>query len=164
MDIKIPKTNDSWFNLVEARTDPEDADHFKRALEKDESFGTEFINATEKDCQAWAMEMQGRHNFIGQDLIAIADARSASDDTLLLQVYGRKPDAEDEREPWPQENDSWHNFRVDYREAYKVIASFDEGAYDEIYPVYFGHKQDLTDKRGVFDVTRAERMCSGEES
>ncbi|KAI1170209.1 hypothetical protein F4777DRAFT_584134 [Nemania sp. FL0916] len=165
MDVKIPGTDQSWFNLVETRADPENGDHFKRELKTDEEFGTEFIGASEKECQDWAMEMQGRHNFIGQDLIAIADARSASDDTLLMQFYGRKPDNDDtEREPWPQENDSWHSYRVDYREAHKVIASFDEGDFDAIYPVYFGRKEELTDENGVFDVARAESICSGKES
>jgi hypothetical protein len=35
------------------------------------------------------------------------------------------------------------------------------GPPDGVYPVYFGRKEDLTDERGVFNVTEATRLVRG---
>ncbi|CAJ2507897.1 Uu.00g090830.m01.CDS01 [Anthostomella pinea] len=178
MAVKLQGTDESLFNLVESRAGPRrDAEAqsqrqsqrcFKRALGQDEAFGAEFIGAPEHECQAWALEMQARHNFIEQDLIGIADARSARDGTLLIQFYGRAPGLEcgDDKGVFPRETETntWHGFRIDYREAERVSASLQFGASEVVYPVYFGRKEELTDERGVFDVARAERICGGEES
>jgi hypothetical protein len=48
-------------------------------LRDDETFDTDFIGASEEECQQWVKENGARVNFITHDLIAIADARSAKD-------------------------------------------------------------------------------------
>lgn len=166
MDVKVSGTEDSLFNLVESRAGPNgDEQGFKRALREADTFETDFIGASEQDCQAWAMEMQSRYNFIEQDLIGILDERSARDGTLLMQFYSREPGLDvGDQVMLPKENDTWHSFRIDYQHAEMVSASLQYGDFEVIYPVYFGRKEELTDAHGVFDVARAERICSGKES
>ena len=45
-----------------------------------------------------------------------------------------------------------------YEEADKVFTALSLGAFDIVYPVYFGPKDELTDERGVFDVAKAEEL------
>ncbi|KAF2963468.1 hypothetical protein GQX73_g10107 [Xylaria multiplex] len=166
MDVKLQGVDESLFNLVESRAGPRDSDRpFKRALREDEPFEAAFIGASESDCQAWALDMQARHNFIEQDLIGILDKRSASDETLLIQFYSRGPGMEiGDQGVFPKETDKWHDFRINYRDADALTSSLQFGASEIVYPVYFGRKEELTDERGVFDVSRAEKICMGEES
>jgi hypothetical protein len=78
------------FYLVESRDCPNNREGFKMELRDDETFQTEFIGATEQECQNWELEHQFQHNFIEQDIIAIAEARSATDNTVLVQFYSRE--------------------------------------------------------------------------
>jgi hypothetical protein len=66
-------------NLALARPIP----GFKYELTNDETFESEFIVASKLDCQRWALEQQSQNNLVEQDFIAIADARSARDNTLF---------------------------------------------------------------------------------
>jgi hypothetical protein len=45
-----------------------------------------------QECQNLALEHQFQHNFIEQDIIAIADTHSATDNTLSMQFYSRELD------------------------------------------------------------------------
>jgi hypothetical protein len=83
------------FLLVESRVCPTGAEGFKKGLGDDETFETEFIGASEEDCQRWVQE--NTRNFIVADLIAIADARTAKDGTILIQPYQQEfpPELED---------------------------------------------------------------------
>ncbi|KAI0183360.1 hypothetical protein EV127DRAFT_447384 [Xylaria flabelliformis] len=166
MNVKLQGSDESLFNLVESRDGPRNnASPFKRALGENEPFDAGFIGASERDCQAWALDMQARYNFIEQDLIGILDKRSASDETLLIQFYSRAPGVEIADEGvFPKETDKWHDFRIDYRDAEALTSSLQFGASDVVYPVYFGRKEELTNERGIFDVSRAEKICIGEES
>jgi hypothetical protein len=136
-------------------------------LKDDETFETDFIGASAQDCQQWALEKQVQANFIDYDLIAIADARSAGDDTLLLQYYSRE--LEEPLEFWefgvlPREHTTWYDFRIDYRGAASAVLHLTNyGPMDTIYPTYFGRKEELTDERGVFNVAKALRFVRGED-
>jgi hypothetical protein len=78
---------------------PDDPEGFKIELRDDETFQTEFIGATEQECQNWALEHQFQNPFIEQDIIAIADARSTTNNTISIQFYSRELDELDPHEP-----------------------------------------------------------------
>jgi hypothetical protein len=92
-----------------------------------------------------------------QDLFAIADARTAEDGTLSMQWYHEN---EGYHFPGygllPPKPDSWHDFRIDFREIPSLIAALLYIEPDVIYPTYLGQKERFTDERGVFSVTRAD--------
>lgn len=138
-------------------------------LKHDETFETDFIGASEQDCQKWALEKQFQVNFIEQEIIAIADARSARDDTLLMQFYARElghPEGPLEFPEFgvlPREHNTWYDFRIDYKGAAWVHAHLNFGPIDTVYPTYFGRKEELTDERGVFNVAKAKRLVRGED-
>ncbi|KAI1126525.1 hypothetical protein F5Y10DRAFT_267072 [Nemania abortiva] len=92
-----------------------------------------FIGASERDWQAWALDMQASYNFIERDLIGILDKRNASDETLLIQFYSREPGVEVAEEGiFPKVTDKWHDFRIDYRDAEVLTSSLQFGASDVI--------------------------------
>ena len=158
------------FYLVESHVCPSDREGFKTELKDDETFETDFIGASEQDCQKWVLEKSFQVNFIDQDILAIADARSARDDTLLIQYYAREMDPP---EPFlefpefgilPRENNIWYDFRIDYKGAASVYIDLTMcEPMETIYPTYFGLKEELTDERGVFNVTKARRFVIGED-
>ncbi|KAF1990256.1 hypothetical protein K402DRAFT_389883 [Aulographum hederae CBS 113979] len=157
------------FYLVESRICPDTREGFKQSLQENETFSTDFIGASNEDCQQWALEKQFKVNFIEQDIIAIADARSAQDSTILIQNFPRSTGLEREPDenpgfgPLPREEDVWYDFRVDYRDAAEVYVDLGYGPLDTVLPTYFGRKEELTDEKGVFDVKRALRFVKGEE-
>jgi hypothetical protein len=157
------------FYLVESHVCPSNREGFKKVLKDDETFETDFISASEQDCRKWALEKQFQVRFIAQDIIAIADARSARDNTLLIQYYARELDPPDpplefpEFGVLPREHNTWYDFRIDYKGAAKVYVDLANGVIGTVYPTYFGRKEELTDKRGVFNVSKAERLVLGED-
>lgn len=156
------------FFLVESRDCPSSEDGFRIELKDNETFNTEFIGASVQECQKWAREKQFKVNFIEQDIIAIADARSAKDATLLIQYYDEELDGDEpllfgELGELPREHNKWYDYRVDYRKAPTVISELNDGPIDGVYPVYFGRKEELTDEHGVFNVARAERLVVGQD-
>lgn len=127
-----------------------------------ESFETDFIGASGQDCRAWALEKQFQINMIEQDIIAVADKRSASDDTLSIQYYNRGKGLEfGNLGILPQEEDKWYDFRIVYKDSFQVYSSLLFVTFDASYPVYFGHKNELTDEHGIFDVAKATELCTG---
>jgi hypothetical protein len=134
-------------------------------LKDDETFETDFIGASEQDCQKWALEKQFQVNFIEQDIIAIADARSARDDTFSIQYYAH-PEPALEFGGFgvlPRERNTWYDFRIDYKGAAWVYIDLTNGPIDSVYPAYFGRKEELTDERGVFNAAKAGRLVGGED-
>lgn len=156
------------FSLVESRVVPSTSEGFTTSLDEHQNFESDFINTTVAQCKSWAREKQFTVNFIEQDYIAIADTRSATDETLLVSYFESDPHPEDPIEyegfgRLPREPNAWVDFRVPYQAVYTIQASLMHGAPQFVYPVYFGCAQELTDENGVFDVQRAERMVRGEE-
>lgn len=128
----------------------------------DEAFGDGFIGASVQSCQNWALEVQFQDKSIEQDVIAVADARTARDGTISIQVYFRDVSIEfPGYGTLPPRCNTWYDFRVDYRGSVEVIRQLYFGPPDSVYPVYFARKKELVDENGVFDVKRATRMASG---
>ncbi|KAL9623210.1 MAG: hypothetical protein Q9160_002525 [Pyrenula sp. 1 TL-2023] len=156
------------FWLVESRAGPSNNDHpFKLELKENEAFETDFIGASQQDCQQWAIEQQNRYKFIEQNIIGIVDARSAKDGTILMSHFFEKIDPPFEFEgygPLPEENDIWYDYRIPRERAADVNSALMFVAPDCTWPAYFGLKEQLTDEHGVFDVARAERLAIREEA
>jgi hypothetical protein len=157
------------FYLVESNVCPSNREGFKTELTDDETFETDFIGASEQDCKEWALEKQFQVKFIEQNIIAIVDARSARDNTLLIQYYAEELDPPEpalefgEFGALPQEPNTWYDYRIDYKGAALVHIALTYGPFDTAYPTYFGRKEELTDEHGVFNVAMADRLVRGED-
>jgi hypothetical protein len=144
------------FYLVESREGPPDGQRLRKQLKDNETFETDFIGATPADCQRWANE-RCRHDRSSYDtLIAIVDARSAKDGTLLMQKYVQPPAGTEEFTfggygVLPRETNVWFDFRVDIRHAERIIAALSYISPEVTYPFYYGNKERFTDENGVFD-------------
>jgi hypothetical protein len=153
-----PSGTNGHFFLVESRSGPSNGQPFIEILKEGETFETDFVDASKQDCQKWALE-NDKSRTIVDGLIAILDARSAKDRTLVIQFYNDPKGPKLECGDFgilPKEFGVWYEFRIDYKKAFDVIASFEVGDYDKVYSVYFGRKEELTDEHGVFDVAKAE--------
>ncbi|KAF2122575.1 hypothetical protein BDV96DRAFT_639153 [Lophiotrema nucula] len=161
----------SPYYLIESRVCPEESDGLKRRLKDGQSFTSDFIGASEEDCQQWLLENQYHpaagqhlHNFLNQDFLFIGDERSARDDTLLVKVYKREGIDFRTMGLLPPIPNTWHTFRVDYKDAVDIMVHLTEGEPSMAYPTYFlQHGDQMVDKNGIFDVSRANRIISGEE-
>jgi hypothetical protein len=158
--------------LVESRICPAESKGFKHELGNGETFETEFIGASEEDCQKWERENSDKVNFINPALIAIADARTAKDQTLLIQLYQLPvlPTPENEL-PWPEigeiptpdKENTWWSYRVSFKDAPEAILALGPEGIDENDLPYYGLKDRLTDENGVFNVAKARRISMGED-
>lgn len=131
------------FFLVESQVCPNKEEKFKTKLKNDEPLKSEWLGASAQDCQKWTLEKQYQVNFIEQDIIIIVDARSAEDDTLLIQYYSRqinnlKPFEFPGFGALPREYDVWYDFRIDPRWASEIVAGLQWVAPDVSFPRYFG--------------------------
>ncbi|KAI5927592.1 hypothetical protein F4810DRAFT_706341 [Camillea tinctor] len=53
---------------IQAHEAPRDDGMFRSELSDGEGFKTDFINASEQDCQSWALQQMVHFNFIEQDI------------------------------------------------------------------------------------------------
>jgi hypothetical protein len=141
------------------------------SLKDDEPFETDFIGASEEDCQQWVQENAPKTNFIVPDLIGIADARSAKDGTILIQAL--QPDLPPYEEeygfppfgilPPPDRRNTWWSYRVDLKDAPEALLDLGEFGVIEAALPYYGYKDRLTDECGIFNVGKANRILLGED-
>ncbi|KAI1378082.1 hypothetical protein F4677DRAFT_34840 [Hypoxylon crocopeplum] len=156
--------NIDLFALAGSREVQKEED-LKTELKEGELFETDFIGASEGDCQAWALEQMGRFNSLDKQLIAIADKRSAQDQTIVMQFYNEEPGLEfPGHGTLPPEQGKWYSFRIKYEDTFTLDSALSYGAFDVVYPTYFGRKDLLTDDQGIFDVQKAQRMSIGKET
>jgi hypothetical protein len=158
------------FLLAESRVCPTSLDDFVTTLGENETFETDFIGASEKVCQQFMK--QNYRNFITTDQITIADARTAKDGTILIQVYQEEAPLYDEDvPPWPgfgilpprDRDNTWWSYRVNLEHAPQALLDLGGFGVLEAALPYYGYKDRLTDKRGVFNVTKAGRITLGED-
>ncbi|KAI1772035.1 hypothetical protein F4818DRAFT_185775 [Hypoxylon cercidicola] len=154
--------SDRVFDLVESREIPGEGERFKRTLEEGATFRTDFIGASVEECETWTQELWQRTNLGEGFMIAIADKRTASDHTISLLYYNDNSDdmefEEFEGGKLPAKNDTWYEFRIKYKDSFPIFAALSETEPDVVYPTYFGRKDECTDKDGIFDVEKAERL------
>lgn len=156
------------FYIVESREVSPNVQPFRRQLPSNEIFSTEFTGATIADCQEWAAERCSHDKYPIDSFLAIVDARSAKDGTILMQSYnpplgGQEPLTFGGYGALPRENDTWYDFRVDHRHAGLVLAALTITSPGVTYPIWYGNKERFTDENGVFDVLEAERYCRAED-
>ena len=157
-----------FFYLVESREGPPDGQHFRKQLQANGTFDTDFIGATPEDCQKWLANRLRYDRAPYDSLLTIVDARSAEEGTLLIQHYVEPPAGTEQLVfggygVLPKETNVWYDFRVDYRQAGKVMASLTETTPEIIFPIYFGNKEIFTNEDGVFDVEEATRYCRAKD-
>ncbi|KAI4596882.1 hypothetical protein KJ359_004791 [Pestalotiopsis sp. 9143b] len=132
-------------------------------LKEDETFETDFIGASDIDCQSWAREQIPLDKSLDAELIAIVDERSARDKTIVMQFFNKKSGMD--FPPYgtlPPEENAWYSFRIPYKSTFTLVAALTETAFDVAYPVYFGRKEEFTNAQGLFEVDRAESAAAGE--
>jgi hypothetical protein len=144
---------------------------FKQSLGENETFETDFIGASEEACQQLVRE--NRRGLIAYEQLAIADARTAKDGTILIQVYQEGDPSFDEEQvaPFPpfgilpprDRDNTWWSYRVDFKDAPRALIDLGEFGIIENALPYYGYKDKLTDERGVFNVVKASRIALGEE-
>ena len=162
-----PKNARLWY-LVESRDGPPEGQPLKKQLPDDEAFEFGFIGASPTECQEWANQRCRHDRAPMQTIIAIIDARSAKDGTILMQKYVQPPaGTEDfifgEYGVLPQQTNVWYDFRVDHRHAGKVEAALCFTAPNVTFPFWYGNKERFTGEDGVFDVPECYRYCNASD-
>lgn len=149
----------------DGKTCPKAREGFRtELLQDDEIFDTDFIGASVEDCQKWLQEKQPSHNFMVDDLLFIADARSAKDDTILVKDYHEE--GIDFPEPLgllPPEGNTWYEFRIHYKDADEIWNHLCFQEPDMAYPIYYQRKGEVTDENGVFSVSKAQAIILGKK-
>jgi hypothetical protein len=141
-------------------------------LGENETFETDFIGTSEEACQQWARESQRK--LISSSQIAIADARTAKNGTILTQAYQEDPPYDEYEElpmgfppfgilPPRDRNNTWWSYKVDFKDAPLAFLDLGEFGIVETALPYYGYKDRLTDERGVFNVKAARRIALGED-
>jgi hypothetical protein len=163
------------FYLVESRTCPADGTGFKQRLADQQAFESEFIGASAEECEQWEREQTSETNFIVHGLIAIADAQSAKDGTLLISSYQwEDPEPEEDEEddaPFPpfghlpprDKANTWWHYRVKPEHVYWTLLDLGEFGVLEASLPYYGYKDRITDEHGIFDTAKARRIMFGED-
>ncbi|CAI6290599.1 unnamed protein product [Periconia digitata] len=153
---------DPWY-LVESKTNPKDPSMFKKKVETDnEPIKSEFIGATPQECQEWLLREQDQVTFMEKDILFIADARSARDETLLAQVYRREQivyGVDDENgKKLPPTPYTWWNYRIKFEEAWDLHSMLNYGPASAVDPFVYERKEEAVDGEGVFSVQKAEEL------
>ena len=112
-----------FYHLAESRICPKTYSDFKQELKDGEDFTSEFFGASKQECQEWLLNNQLEVNFIERDILVIADARSAKDNTVLITQYIDEGIEFEDFGVLPAKGDTWYDFRVDYRFVDQVHAS-----------------------------------------
>lgn len=155
------------FSLAESRSDmAKKGLDLRRELREDETLVTDFIGASEQDCQKWALEYQDRQSLIYHNMIVIVDARSAKDGSVSFQYYAPKDEDNDEYGDYgtlPPQCGVWYKWRIDPNHADTMRTSLGEGHDEIVYPIYFGRKEALTNEHDIFDTVEAERLMVADD-
>jgi hypothetical protein len=147
------------FYLVESRVCPKKSEPFKKELKDDDTVETDFIGASEDDCQRWLRENQYQNPHIEQDMLFIADACSAQDDTVLAKVYNEQGhEYEESEEEVPPKRNTWYEFRIDFKDAEPFHVDLYYNRAPELMRAYFLHKEEASDEHGVFSVAKARTL------
>ncbi|KAF2647023.1 hypothetical protein K491DRAFT_644500 [Lophiostoma macrostomum CBS 122681] len=154
-----------FYHLAESRVCPQTSDDFKHALNDDEDFTSDFFGASKQDCQDWLLANQLQVDFIERDILVIADARSARDNTVLITQYFEPGSCL----PFegigmvPAKDDTWYDFRVDYKVVDQVHAHLFYGVWETVFPTYYLRRNEVSDENGVLDMQKVTTLVNGEE-
>ncbi|KAI1362321.1 hypothetical protein F5Y08DRAFT_277060 [Xylaria arbuscula] len=148
------------YALVESREGFRPGQPYRDQLREDDTFETDFIDASVDECGTWALK-RSDNNTLYTDTIIILDARSAKDETVTLWNYPHDVDAPFLRRD--QEPQTWHPFRVHYAKLWNLLVEFlDMGRPAGTYGALFRHKEEFVDADGIFDYDKAnEAILAG---
>lgn len=114
--------------------------------------------ASHADCQRWMLQHGMHMRELDWRVLFIADKRSAEDGTLSFQFF---PPSEKPTNVWvnygplPPVTRTWYEWRIEHTDWEEAVGSMTFNPPDMVDPVYYGMKDELTDERGVFNVTEA---------
>ena len=99
-------------------------------------------------------------NTMEENLIYVADERSAKYGTLAAYVYSDEPImlGPNEDQPMPPEANTWYEFRVKYQDAMAVQNHYIAGEPGDAWPILFGPKDKIMDKNGVLDAKKLQHL------
>ena len=140
---------------------PERGLEVQEKIKDSDTIESEFIGASEKDCEDWMLKEQDEVNFMDYIILFIADARSAKDDTIIASVYRQEQGVYADKATGlkvPPEPFTWFRFRIDFKEAWLLHCDVNYGPPPEVWPFYFARKDEATDEDGVFSVTKANDL------
>ncbi|KAH7350240.1 hypothetical protein BKA66DRAFT_613930 [Pyrenochaeta sp. MPI-SDFR-AT-0127] len=137
---------------------PKTPQSFKKKLEDEDTIESDFIGASEEDCQEWLLNEQDQVNFMEFDILFIADARSANEDTLLAKVYKRQQIVYGHGKKLPPRPYSWYEFNINFKEAWMLHSDVNFGPASAVDPVYYERKIEAVDENGLFSVVEADRL------
>jgi hypothetical protein len=167
-----PQDSPCCYYLVESRVCPDSPEHFKSGLQDGEPFESDFINASKEECQNWALDkwrQPAKYNFIEQEIIAIADTRTAQDGTLLMSHYFDCPpdvfpvEVDEHGGPLPPKNQTWYDFRVHHTDSQQFQGSLLFAEPDVACPLFFGYPEKFTNEAGVFEMKKVGKFLADEE-
>jgi hypothetical protein len=147
------------FFLIESKTSGQDQANLKDTLQ-DTNFSSEFTSVEE--CKEWMLHEQGKKdlNAMEENVIYVADERSAKDGTLAAYVYSDEPImlGRNEDKPMPPEAYTWYEFRVKYQESMAIQNHYIDGEPGDAWPILFGPKIKFTDENGVIDAKKLQQL------
>jgi hypothetical protein len=147
------------FFLIESKASDQDKADLKRTLD-DTNFASEFTSVEE--CKEWMLREQGKKdlNTMEENLIYVADERSAKDGTLAAYAYSDEPImlGLNEDQPMPPEANTWYEFRVKYQDAMVIQNHYVDGEPGDAWPILFGPREKITDKNGVLNAKKLQQL------
>jgi hypothetical protein len=120
-----------------------------------------FIGSFPEESQKWLLDNQETALFIEQNIIAIADARTVRDGTILMQWYCERGENTPPYGILPPKPESRWDFRIKVDYAHDVESCLKKVEPNVVYPTYFGRKEELIDGDGVFDPKKARHIIRG---
>jgi hypothetical protein len=152
------------FFLIESKASGQDKADLKRTLH-DTNFSSEFTSVEE--CEEWMLREQGKEdlNTMEENLIYVADERSAKDGTLAAYVYSDEPImlGPSEDQPMPPKADTWYEFRVKYQDAMAIQNHYIAGEPGDAWPILFGSRDKIMDQNGVLDVNKLQQLVDDDD-
>jgi hypothetical protein len=147
------------FFLIESKASDQDKADLKRTLH-DTNFSSVFTSVEE--CKEWMLREQGKQGLdtMEENLIYVADERSAKDGTLAACVYSDEPImlGPNEDQPMPPEANTWYEFRVKHQDAMAIQNHYIYGEPGDAWPILFGPKDKITDEDGVLDAEKLQQL------
>ena len=127
------------------------------------SFPSSFASTAE--CKDWLLHNQYSVNFINQNIMFVADARSAKDETLLAYTYCERTMRLGPNHEWvlPPKAKTWYEWRIRYQDALMFQVHMQEGELNETWSLFYLRAEEIMDEDGVVDMEKATKIVSGEE-
>lgn len=147
-----------FFYLVKTKAPPKEDDSVYKRILDDSDFSTDFTS--EEECQTWFSNEHGKTDYL-DELLFIADARSANDHSLIVMRHSGDPImfGENEDHPLPPEKDKWYHWRVKYTDAHKVFVHLTfYGEPAESWPIFHERQGEIVDEYGVVEMKKAEEL------